>query len=212
MKKKADLEVQSAEDRVELLTARFDVRRAELDSLADRDLISANTYAKNQLALEQAKRRLEQIAADSKTRIDTNRAALALVEEKRAKAELAATRAQQNIDSLVLRAPIDGLVVIRDNRDASGGFFFSGMTLPAYRAGDNTFAGRPIADVFDLVGDGAARARSASRIAPNVTIGQTATVWPDALAARRSPRRSPPSPAWRRRTFSTSPARFASST
>jgi HlyD family secretion protein len=181
VKKKADLEVQSAEDRVELLTARFDVRRAELDNLTDRELISANAYAKNQLTLEQARRRLEQIAADSKTRIDTNRAALALVEEKRAKAELAATRAQQNIDSLVLRAPIDGLVVIRDNRDASGGFFFSGMTLPAYRAGDNTFAGRPIADVFDLSGM-ELRVQVGEQDRPNVTMGQQATVWPDGLA------------------------------
>ena len=68
--------------------------------------------------------------ADAKTRIETNRAALTLVEEKRAKAELAAARAQQNIDNLVLKAPIDGLVVIRDNRDASGGMMFGGMTLP----------------------------------------------------------------------------------
>jgi hypothetical protein len=30
--------------------------------------------------------------------------------------------------------------------------FFSGMTLPEYRVGDNTFAGRPIADVYDLSG------------------------------------------------------------
>jgi HlyD family secretion protein len=184
VKKKADLAVQSAEDRVELLTARFDVRRAELDSVADRELVSANAYAKNQLALDQATERLAQIAADAKTRIDTNRAALALVEEKRAKAQLAATRAQQNIDSLVLRAPIDGLVVIRDNRDASGGFYFSGMTLPAYRAGDNTFAGRPIGDVFDLSGM-ELRVQVGEQNRPNVSVGQEATVWPDALA--RSP-------------------------
>ena len=82
----------------------------------------------------------------------------------------------------MLRAPIDGLVVIRDNRDASGGFFFSGMTLPAYRAGDNTFAGRPIADVFDLSGM-ELRVQVGEQDRPNVTIGQQATVWPDALAA-----------------------------
>src|SRR5262249_13397530 len=142
---------------------------------------SANTYAKNQLALDQAKRRLEQITSDATTRVDTNRAALALVEEKRAKAELAATRAQQNIDSLVLRAPIDGLVVIRDNRDASGGFCFSGMVLPAYRAGDNTFAGRPIADVFHLSGM-ELRAQVDEVNRSNVSVGQKASVWPDALA------------------------------
>ena len=45
---------------------------------------------------------------------------------------------------------MDGHVVVRENRDASGGFFYSGMTLPEYRAGDNTFAGRALVDVFDL--------------------------------------------------------------
>ena len=180
-KKKADLDVQSAEDRVELLTARFDVRRAELDNLTDRELISANAYAKNQLALDQTKQRLEQVQGDAKTRIETNKAALTLVEEKRAKAELAAQRAQQNIDNLVLKAPIDGLVVIRDNRDAAGGMMFGGMTLPAYRAGDNTFAGRPLADVFDLSGM-ELRVRVGEQDRANVTVGQTAVVYSDALA------------------------------
>ena len=36
---------------------------------------------------------------------------------------------------------------------------FGGMTLPAYRAGDNTFAGRPLADVVRSLGHGAARPR-----------------------------------------------------
>ena len=180
VKKKAELDVQAAEARVDLLTAGFDVRRADLDNLADRDLIPANVYAKNQLARDQARQRLAQVEADAKTRLDTNRAALTLVEEKRAKAELAATRAQQNIESLVLKAPIDGLVVIRDNRDASGGFYFSGMTLPAYRAGDNTFAGRPIADVFDLSGMDL-RVQVGEQDRANVTVGQAATVWSDSL-------------------------------
>ncbi len=181
VKKKADLAVQNAEDEVTLLTARFDVRRAELDNLADKDLISANAYAKNQLELDEAKHRFEQVQADIANRVQTDKAALALVEEKRAKAELAATRAQQNIDTLVLKAPIDGLVVARENRDASGGFFFSGMSLPAYRAGDNTFAGRPLADVYDLSGM-ELRVKVGEQDRANVTVGQDASVLSDALA------------------------------
>ena len=181
VKKKADLDVQNAEDEVTLLTAKFDVRRAELDNLADRDLISANAFAKNQLELDEAKHKLEQVQSDIAKRVDTNKAALALVEEKRAKAELSATRAQQNIDTLVLKAPIDGLVVARENRDASGGFFFSGMSLPSYRAGDNTFAGRPLADVYDLSGM-ELRVKVGEQDRANVTVGQEADVWSDALA------------------------------
>ncbi len=81
----------------------------------------------------------------------------------------------------MLKAPIDGLVVVRDNRDASGGFFFSGMSLPAYRAGDNTFAGRPLADVYDLSGM-ELRVKVGEQDRSNVTVGQEATVVSDALA------------------------------
>ncbi len=181
VKKKADLDVQTAEDEVTLLTAKFDVRRAELDNLADKDLISANAFAKNRLELDEAKHRLEQVQGDVKNRVETNRAALALVEEKRAKAQLSATRAQQNIDTLVIKAPIDGLVVVRENRDASGGFYFSGMSLPSYRSGDNTFAGRPLADIYDLSGM-ELRVKVGEQDRSNVTVGQDADVWSDALA------------------------------
>jgi hypothetical protein len=81
----------------------------------------------------------------------------------------------------VLKAPIDGLVVARENRDASGGFFFSGMSLPAYRAGDNTFAGRPLADVYDLSGM-ELRVKVGEQDRANVTVGQEASVFSDALA------------------------------
>ncbi|MFI5177127.1 MAG: efflux RND transporter periplasmic adaptor subunit [Vicinamibacterales bacterium] len=185
LKKKADLDVQTAQDALDELSARFDVRRAELDNLADRDMISANAFAKNQLALDETQKRLAQIRADAKTRIDTNKAALALVEEKRAKAELSATRAQQNIDTLVLKSPIDGLVVIRANNDAAGGFFYSGMTVPSYRAGDNTFAGRALADVYDLSGM-ELRVKVGEQDRANVIVGQEATVQSDAVAGATS--------------------------
>ncbi len=129
-KKKADSDVQTAQDKVELLTARFDVRRAELDAQMDRDLIAANQYAKRQLALDEAKKKLAQIEGDVKARSEASKAGLTLLMEKKAKAEMTASRAEQSIESLKLKAPIDGHVIIRENRDASGGMFFSGMTLP----------------------------------------------------------------------------------
>lgn len=174
-KKRADLQVATAEQEVTLLAARFDVRRAELDGRMDKVLISANDFAKRQLALDQARQQLARLEADVTGRLETDRAALLLVAEGRAKAELAMQRAQQNIDSLVIKAPMDGLVVIRENRDASGGMFFSGMTLPEYRAGDNTFAGRPLADVFDLTGM-ELRVKVNELDRANVAVGQAADV------------------------------------
>ena len=182
-KKKADTDVQAAQDKVELLTARFDVRRAELDAQMDKDLIAANQFAKRQLALEEARRRLAQVEGDVTARLQASRAGLTLLQEKKAKAELTATRAEQSIDSLKLKAPIDGHVIIRENRDASGGMFFSGMTLPEYRVGDNTFAGRPLADVYDLSGM-EIRVKVGEADRPNVVQGQVAAVKSDALPNR----------------------------
>lgn len=185
-KMKADAAVQTAQDKVALLTAKFDVRRAELDRVADPDLIAANESAKRQLAYEEAQRRLAQIEQDSQSRAEASRAGLTLLDERRAKAELSMTRAQQSIDSLVLKAPIDGHVVVRENRDASGGFFYSGMTLPEYRAGDNTFAGRSLADVFDLSAL-EIRIKVGEQDRPNVSVDQRATVESDGLPGRSFP-------------------------
>jgi multidrug resistance efflux pump len=149
IKMKAEAAVQAAEDRVALLTARFDVRRAELDSRAN-DLVSGVDARKNDLSLEEARRRLAQLEEDLTSREATNRAALAVVEERRRKAQLEVQEATQQIESLVVRAPFDGLVAIRSNRDAMGGIFFTGMQLPDYRAGDLASSGRHVLDLLDV--------------------------------------------------------------
>lgn len=174
-KLEADRDAQAAQDRVELLTAQFDVRRAELDARPDRDLLSASEYQKRQLSLEEARRRLAQIEQSGKSRAETSRAAIAVAKEARTKAQLAADRAQQNIDSLVIKSTIDGFVVGRENRDASGGFYYSGMSLPEYRAGDTVFPGRPVADVFDLT-QMEIRAKVNEQQRNNVAAGQVAVV------------------------------------
>ena len=103
-----------------------------------------------------------------------------MAEEARTKARLAAQRARQNIESLVVKSPMDGYIVARENRDANGGIFYSGMTLPEYRAGDNVFPGRPVADVFDLSQmDIRGKINEQQRV--NVKPGQAATVQAAAL-------------------------------
>lgn len=180
VKMRADAAVQAAQDEVDLLTARFDVRRAELDGAAGEELVGTIEAHKRQLAIEEAKRRLAQLEEDVQSRAETTRASLAVVEEKRTKARLATERAQQIIDSLTVRASLDGLVVVKENRDASGGFFFWGMTLPEYRAGDTVFSGRPILDVFDA-SQLEIRAKVSEQERGNLTTGQSAVVRADAL-------------------------------
>jgi multidrug resistance efflux pump len=182
-KMKADTAVQEAQDQVALVRARFAVRRAELD-VKGNELVSAIDAQKNTLALEEARRALAQLEQDVKSHAASNKAALAVLEERRNKARLSMDVAQKNIENMTVRAPIGGLVVIRENMDSTGGMFMSGMTLPEYREGDNVSPGRPLATVVDLAGlEITAKVNEVDR--SSVQAGQAVVVRADALG--RSP-------------------------
>jgi multidrug efflux pump subunit AcrA (membrane-fusion protein) len=183
VKIRADAAVQAAQDEVALLTAKFDVRRGELDTAAN-EFIGAMDAEKNKLSLEEARRRLAQLQEDVKSRAATNDASLAVAVEKRNKAQLSMQRAQQTIDSLVIRAPFDGVVSVKENRDASGGMIFWGMILPEYRAGDQIWPGRPVVDVIEA-GRMEVRARIDEGDRPNLVSGQPAVVEVDALPGEK---------------------------
>ncbi len=176
-KAKADADVQAAQDRVALLKARFDVRRAELE-VQKNELVSTIDARKNQLALEQAQRVLEQLQQDIKSHTASGQATISLALEKRNKAKLAMDQAQDNIDKMRVLAPIDGLVALEKNE--GDGMFFSGMSLPEYREGDQVQAGGTICQVIDaremeLVAKVGEQQRS------NITVGQSAEARLDAL-------------------------------
>lgn len=149
IKRRAEIAAGEAADEVALLTARFNVRRAELDARIDPDLIPANEYRIRQVSLEEAQRTLVQTGQDVEARRAVNRAALTVLEESRARAQLAADRARQNLEMLEIRAPINGAVEIRENLDSTT-VLYVGMTLPEYRTGDLVGTARPIIDIFDM--------------------------------------------------------------
>ena len=182
-KMKADAAAQAAQDQVALLTARFDVRRAELD-VANNEFIGAIDAKKNELSLEEARRRLAQLEEDVKSRAATNKASLTVVEEKRNKASLAMQRAQSVIESLQLKAPMDGIVMAKENRDAMGGMIIWGMPMPEYRAGDSVWPGRPVADVIEN-GRMELRAKVDENDRANLTQGQPALIEVDPIPGRK---------------------------
>jgi HlyD family secretion protein len=147
IKADAQAAVQAADDEVALLHARYDVRRAELD-IQSNELVSAIKAQQNVLALDEARQRLAQVESDVKTHRETTHASADGLREKRSKAQLSVQVAQRNIDSLHVRAPFDGFVIVRTNFQAFGGIYFGGA-MPDYRVGDAAFSGQPIADVID---------------------------------------------------------------
>ena len=139
IKAKADAAVLAAQDKVALLKARYDVRQAELD-VQKKEIESAIDASKHEAALTQAKRLQAELQKDVESHNASGQASIYLAQEKYNKAKLEMDQAQQNIDKMSVVAPMDGLISIQKNMDASGGFFFTGMSLPDYRAGDQAQA------------------------------------------------------------------------
>ena len=121
-----------------MLRARYAVRRAELE-VKRNELLSAIDAKKNVLNLEEAKRRLKQLESDIKSRQEQAQAEMAVLKEKRNKANLELNRERQRLAQVKLLSPMSGLVAIRQNRQ--GGFFFPGMQIPDIREGDQVQPG-----------------------------------------------------------------------
>lgn len=123
---KADSAISTSKDQVDLLHAQFDVRRADLD-VSQNELKSAIDAKKNDLALEEAKRRLAQLQDDTKSRAASNDANLAVYVAQRNKALLDMKLAQDRIASMQIKAPISGLFARKGN---TNGVFSSARECP----------------------------------------------------------------------------------
>jgi HlyD family secretion protein len=145
-KSRADLAIRTSQDDVELLRARYSVRRAELE-VRRNELISTIDARKNQLTLEESQRRLKQLESDILSRREQAEAEIAVLQERRNKAQLELARENQRLAQVKLLAPISGLVAVKQNRSSVTMF---GMQLPDIREGDQVQPGMPVAEVLDL--------------------------------------------------------------
>lgn len=182
-KAKDDALVLSAEDKVALLKAHYDVRRAELD-VEKKELDSKIDAQKHELTLQQNKRVLAELEKDIESHQATGQASVFLAQEKYNKAKLAMDQAQQNLDHMNVTAPMDGLVSIQKNMDASGGFFFTGMSVPDFRPGDQVRPGSAIVQVLDPSGMNLT-AHVPEDQHDNVKVGEAVDVTFDAIAAKK---------------------------
>lgn len=143
----AQREAQQEEDSYALAKAKADVRLAELE-VRKNPLVAVMTAKQNDMALAAAKDHLAQLEQNLANRLATNDAAIAMQKAAKAKAEVQANTARQNIEAMTLKAKRDGYVSIRQN--TSQNFIFFGMTLPMYQVGDAVQPGRAVAEIPDL--------------------------------------------------------------
>ncbi len=179
IKAKDDAAVQAAQDKVALLKAGFDVRRAQLE-VQKNELVSTIDAQKNQLALDQANRALTELEHDIQSHGITEKTGVDLAREKWNKAKLSMDQAQQNIQKIRVVSPIDGLIAIQKN---VGDFAFSGMSFPDFHEGDQAQPGTAIAQVIDSR-DMELSAKVSENDRANIVVGQPAEIQFDALPGR----------------------------
>ena len=179
-KANADAAVLAAQDKVAALKARYGVRQAELD-VQKNEIVSSIDGKKNNLALEQAQRVQTELQQDSQSHQQSGQAAIYLAKEKYNKAKLAMDEAQQNIDKMRVTAPIDGMVSIQRNPPQD--FFFSGMAVPDFHAGDLANPGSAIAQIVDPMGLELS-CKLGERSSSSVRVGEPVEATFDALPER----------------------------
>jgi HlyD family secretion protein len=142
----AQAEAESEEARYALQKAESDIRVAEYD-VRKNPILPAITARQNDLALQAAKDRGNQLRQDLNNRQATNAAAIAVQQAALGKADIQATVARKNIEALNVKAHSDGYVSIRQNQQ---GNFMWGMTMPNYQVGDTVRGGMAVAEIPDL--------------------------------------------------------------
>ena len=145
-KAQADLNIRNNQDQVELLRARFSVRRAELE-VRRNELLPAIDQRKNDLNLEESQAPAEAARERHQVAAGTGKGRDGRTDRERSKAQLEMARERQRLSQVKLLSPMSGLVAIRQNRQ---GMFFPGMQIPDIREGDQVQPGMPIADILDL--------------------------------------------------------------
>jgi multidrug resistance efflux pump len=178
-KGEVELEILKSEDEVELMSARFSVRRAELD-VRQNELISQIDARKNELTLEEAKRRLQKLESDIQSRLQQREAELAVLREQIRKAEADVERDRRRIENARVLTPLGGLVSILENRSGRRSF---GQASPPVQEGDEVQPGMAMARILDLSEmELAGQVEEVERA--RLSEGQEATIYLDALPGK----------------------------
>lgn len=179
-KAQADLAIRNNQDQVDLLRARYAVRRAELE-VKRNEILAAIDQKKNLLNLDEARRRLKQLESDIKSKQEQALAELNVLREKRNRSLLDINREKMRLSQVKLLSPIGGLVAVRQNRSGFSGMF--GTQVPDIREGDQVPPGTPVADVLDL-SELEVIARVGELDRANLREGQEVVIRLDALAEK----------------------------
>jgi len=120
--------------------ARIALDRAVIDADVPEDVQSRRQFQESQLALEQARVAYEKAVADAAATQEASAAQLDVLNVDLVQAEREVQEAQRAIETMVLAAPRDGIVVVGENWREDRKF----------QAGDMVWVGFPVLEIPDL--------------------------------------------------------------
>ena len=138
----ATYRIQEQQAQTDLVKARYDVQRAELDTVTH-EFLPAIEAEQKKLAHAAAKERQREAERKLEALRDVARAEIASKRQKRDKARSDVLHAERQLGSLQLVTPVDGVVTIMPNWRAC-------CPPPDFKPGDRAWPGQIIADVPDL--------------------------------------------------------------
>jgi HlyD family secretion protein len=141
-KTEAQYRIQEQEAQTELVKARYDVQRAELDA-ATQEFLPRLEGEQKKVAFASARERLREAERKLKALHDIANAEIASKRQKRDKARLDVEQAERQLGALQLTTPVDGVVTIMPNWRAC-------CPPPEFKPGDRAWPGQVIVDVPDL--------------------------------------------------------------
>lgn len=144
---KNQIEQKTAENRSEGAKRTAEMRDAEAElskariQLAKGPVVSEIDRLKAEVRMDVAKQRMDSLKKSHASREKSEAAALRVLQLKKDRQQVGLERAQQNLERLVIRAPIGGMVALQNT-------WRNGTMGPA-QEGDQVFPGRPLLIIFD---------------------------------------------------------------
>ncbi len=172
---RAAARLKEEQDLTDLMTAKFDVEKARMDA-SKQEILSAIEGAQAKLKVTDA----EQKQKETEAKLKADRAAggsdLASKQQKRDQAVYQVALDQRNLESLTLRAPLDGVVALQNHWQPQG-------STTTFKPGDRAWPGADIAELPDSSElKITARVEEAER--GQLKLGQSAGIQLDALPDR----------------------------
>jgi RND family efflux transporter MFP subunit len=144
---RAEARLSKEQQATDLLAARYAVDRAQLDT-KKQEILSEIDGAETRLKLSDAQQKYRELQQKDISMKDSTDADIESKQQKRTKSLFDVQLAQQQITSLTLRAPADGMVNIMPNFRARN--WTSGGSTPDFKEGDRAWSGAVIAQLPDL--------------------------------------------------------------